>query len=290
MKLSIVIRCRNEAGGLTRVFEALRAQRCDFAWEVIVVDNQSTDNTRQLCAEMGAEIVSISQAEFTYGRALNLGISHARGELVLLLSAHAIPIGAQFLVGAVAPFEDPTIAAARCLMIGNPDQIASWYSSRNIRYASNEEQRAAETGTKWLGEYPTAGCCVLRRSVWETNPFDEQLEANEDKLWASQVLAQGHAIRCCAEAVWMYSRRRSPAAERNRRLREHVSLFRITGERPLGWWQFARLTTRAVAAAPWTAACQAVDKIRWYCCLVSVPMRAKVQAKSGSFQEFNQQH
>ena len=290
MKLSIVIRARNEAGGLASVFQALRAQRCDFAWEVVVVDNQSTDNTRELCEEMGAKIVSIAIEDFTYGRALNLGLRHARGELVLLLSAHAIPVGAQFLVNAVAPFEDSAVAAARCLMIGNPDQIANWYCSRNIRYLSKEEQQAAESGTKWLGEYPTAGCCVLRRSVWESNPFNEQLEANEDKLWASQILAQGHAIRCCAEALWIYARRRSPGAERNRRLREHVSLFRITGRPPLNWLEFTTLSLRALVAAPWVAARQAIEKISWYCCLVSVPMRAKADSKSGSFQEYNQPH
>ncbi|HMX28487.1 MAG TPA: glycosyltransferase family A protein, partial [Blastocatellia bacterium] len=83
-KLSIVIRCRNEANGLRNVFAALRAQQCDFDWEVVLVDNESEDDTRRIAEEFGARIVPITRREFTYGRAINLGVRESRGELVML--------------------------------------------------------------------------------------------------------------------------------------------------------------------------------------------------------------
>ena len=288
MKLSIVIRCRNEAQGLRTVCSALKAQLCDVPWELVVVDNESTDETKSVCEQFGGRVVSIGAREFTYGRALNLGIREARGELVLLLSAHSIPIGTHFLESALAPFSDPEVAAARCLMIGNPSQIAKWFEFRNIHYNSAEEQRAAESGTEWLGDYPTAGCCVLRRSVWEQIPFNEQLESNEDKLWASQVLSRGHSIRCCADAVWLYGRKRSLTAEWNRRLREHVSLYRITGRKPLSWPAFLGLILLAFAVAPWVALQHIFHQIGWNYYLVSVPWRAKNATPVGAFREFDQ--
>ena len=289
MKLSIVIRCRNEARFLADVFQALQAQRCNFPWEVVVVDNESNDNTLELCRTMGAKSVSIATTEFTYGRALNLGIRNASGELVLLLSSHSLPIGSSFLQDAIAPFDDSKIAAARCLMIGNSDQIAQWYRPRDIYYESSDEQSLAETGMSWLGDYPTAGCCVLRRRVWEEVPFDEKLEANEDKLWASKVLSLGYRVRCCSGAVWLYTRKRSKAAERNRRMREHISLYRINGRPPMSIAEFFFRSLRACFAAPWVALRHVLDNVMWNYTLVTIPLRAKKQPHTGSFHEFKSQ-
>jgi rhamnosyltransferase len=290
MKLSIVIRCRNECRSLSIVFQALKAQRCDFSWEVVVVDNESDDDTAELCRANGARIVSINKADFTYGRALNLGVRESKGELVLLLSSHSLPIGSHFLDQATQPFSDRNIAAARCLMIGNSDQISSWFQPRVLHYQNSEEQQKAESGSKWLGDYPTAGCCVLRRSVWEEVAFDETLEANEDKHWASKVLARGYSIYCCSEAVWLYTRKRSKAAERNRRMREHLSLYRITGRPPMSLTSFLGLSLRSCVAAPWVAIRHILDNLHWNSILVSIPLRAKKSAQAGSFREFNTRH
>ena len=143
--LSVVIRVRNEAKSLRRVLEALRVQRCSFAWEIIIVDNESEDETDELCKQYKANVIPITRKEWTYGRALNRGISNARGQLVLLCSAHSIPVGSYFLESAVAPFVDPDMAAARCLFGSNNEQTAEWYTARDIQYRSFEEQQKAES-------------------------------------------------------------------------------------------------------------------------------------------------
>ncbi len=141
--LSVVIRVRNEAKSLRRVLEALRAQRCSFAWEIVIVDNESEDETGELCKQYNARVIPITREEWTYGRALNRGINNARGQLVLLCSAHSIPIGSYFLESAVAPFADPDTAAARCLFGSNNEQTAEWYAARDIQYKSFDEQQTA---------------------------------------------------------------------------------------------------------------------------------------------------
>jgi glycosyltransferase involved in cell wall biosynthesis len=197
--LSVVIRVRNEAKSLRRVLEALRAQRCSFAWEIVIVDNESEDETGELCKQYNARVIPITREEWTYGRALNRGINNARGQLVLLCSAHSIPIGSYFLESAVAPFADPDIAAARCLFGSNNEQTAEWYKTRDIQYGSCEEQQRAESGQDWLVLYPSAICCVIRRAVWQQIPFDEHHESIEDKLWAREVLRRGYKIRSGVE-------------------------------------------------------------------------------------------
>jgi rhamnosyltransferase len=119
--LSVVIRVRNEAKSLKQVLEALAAQQCSFKWEIIIVDNESEDETVELCRAHKALIIHIRRDAFTYGRALNLGISKVLGKLVLLCSAHSVPGGPYFFESAVAPFVDPEVAAVRCI-IGSDKQ------------------------------------------------------------------------------------------------------------------------------------------------------------------------
>jgi rhamnosyltransferase len=281
--LSIVIRVRNEAKSLRQVLEALAAQRCSFTWEVIVVDNESEDDTLEVCKQYKTRVIRIGRDAFTYGRALNLGISKAQGELILLCSAHAVPVGSYFLERAVAPFADPEMAAVRCL---NGSQVVEWYKVRDIQYGSLEEQKAAETGTQWLMDYPTAACCVIRRSVWEQIPFDEYLEAQEDKLWASHVLSQGLKIRSCAEAVFVYTRQRRIIDKWRVMNRQYKALYRLTGYVPLSWPQFLRKVVRAALFAPLVAMRCFVDTVVSNAYLVIIPWQAKYPPRAGSLAEY----
>jgi dolichol-phosphate mannosyltransferase len=55
------------------------------AYEIIVVDNHSADDTRQVCAAAGA--VLVQQAQRGYGGALWAGFERARGEYILTMDA-----------------------------------------------------------------------------------------------------------------------------------------------------------------------------------------------------------
>jgi len=286
LRLSVVIRVRNEAKNLKRIFEALQAQRCSFNWEVLIVDNESEDETLELCRQYRARVIPIRREEFTYGRALNLGISQARGELILLLSAHSLPVGSYFLESVVAPFADPLMAAVRCLR-ADSDQMREWYKPQDIRYESPEQQRAAETGMAWTALYPAANGCVIRRSVWEQVKYDEELESNEDKLWASRVLGKGYKIRSCAEAVFVYTRQRRKLDEWRRHNLDHRALYRYSGYVPLSWSRFFLRITRAVILSPLVALRYVAETVIWNTYLVTIPWQAKTPPRAGSLSEFD---
>lgn len=287
MKLSVVIRARNEARSLRRVFAALQAQDFDEPWEIIVVDNESDDDTRELCAQYQARVVDVARSEFTYGKALNLGIAAAQGEFVLLLSAHSVPIGRRFLEAALAPFVDPLMAGVRCLYVGNSDQLLSWYQPLDIQYHSLAEQRAAQIGLEWTRLYPAATCCVIRRSVWQRVQYDEEIEANEDKLWASQVLALGYKVRACSDAVYTYTRSRNKHDVRSRNYREFRALYQISGYVPLSWTQFFAGVAKALINAPVIGVKHAVDTIVWKTNLLMIPRHAQSSSRPGSLKEFD---
>jgi rhamnosyltransferase len=288
--LSVVIRTRNEAQNLRQVLKALKAQRCDFQWEIIVVDNESDDETIRLCIEHEARIISISHDEFTYGRALNLGISNARGKLVLLCSAHSLPIGPYFFESAVAPFTDSRIAAVRCIVVSNDQQLREWYTDQDIQYGSYEDQKNVEAATEWISDYPSATCCVIRRSIWEKIPYDEHVESVEDKLWASKVLSEGFKIRCRSGAIFIHIRNRGRLELWRRRARGWKTFYRTRGYIPLSWSKFFFRMARFAFLAPLVAIKYFVENVMSDAFLVTIPWQARFALRPGSKPEFRKRN
>jgi rhamnosyltransferase len=284
--LSVVIRARNEAQYLRQVLKALESQQCNFQWEIIVVDNESDDETVELCKAYKARIISIRRDEFTYGRALNLGISNARGKLVLLCSAHSVPIGSHFFESAVTPFTDPRIAAVRCIVSSNYQQLGEWYTARDIQYSSYEDQKHIEAMTDWTSDYPSATCCVIRRSVWEMIPYDEHVEAVEDKLWASKVLSEGFKIRCRSEAIFIHIRKRGSLERWRKERREWRTFYRTRGYIPLSWPMFFFRIARFTLFTPLVAIKYFVQNVVLDAFLVTIPWQARFAPRSGSLPEY----
>jgi rhamnosyltransferase len=273
--LSVVIRTRNQAKSLRQVLEALEAQRCSFKWEIIIVDHESQDEIGELCKQYTARIIPIRHEEFTHGRSLNLGISKARGELILICSAHSVPVGTHFLESVVAPFTDPRMAAVRCIASIDKQQMGEWYTARDVQYGSLEEQKTAEAGIGWISNYPSATCCAIRRSVWEQIPYDEHLEFMTDKLWVSQVLSKGFKIRCRSDAVFIHVRKMGYIETWRRENRAYRDLYRSRRYIPLSWSKFLVRIVRFALLAPLVAIRYFVQNVVADVGLVTVPWQAK---------------
>ena len=285
--LSVVIRVRNEANCLLQVLQALKAQRFAGNWEVLIVDNESTDDSRANATEYGARVVGISQAEFSYGRAINLGVEQARGEIIVLLSAHALPLGSHFLQSCAEALSDENVAAAKCFDVHHWP-VREWYAPRDLEYSSEDEKQNAIKDPQWWSLYPIASCSVIRKSVWKEIPFDEALECSEDKLWASEVLKRGYRIRHCSEAMWLRLRRPRGRYRLSRLSREVSSTYRITGNRPLTWKRWCIKVALSVVKAPVVALRYMLNEMITNTVLVlSSRGKGRGNGESGSFREFD---
>ena len=285
--LSVVIRCRNEARLLEQVLRALALQECAFGWEVIVVDNASTDATQSVAREFGARILEIERDGYTHGRALNLGAAAAGGSLLLNLSAHSLPVGRHFLEDAAAPFQDSEIAAAMCMESGR-GLVAGWLDPIDIHWPSGHEPKTRHK--KLLSVLKmTNSALVIRRAVWEQTPFDERLESTEDKDWGMKVLAQGYKIRRCSEAVYVslvtWDRRTIIA----RRTRAALARYRITGEPPLTFRGYLGSVVKGIARIAGDAVMDVRDELALNTALLRVPRQAGKDPIVGSRPE-NEEH
>ena len=106
-KVSIIIRTKNEERWIEQCLKKIFDQNYDN-FEVILVDNNSKDKTLKKAKKFPVKIVKISK--FLPGKAINLGIKKSKGELIVCLSAHCIPINNDWLKRIVHALKDPKVA------------------------------------------------------------------------------------------------------------------------------------------------------------------------------------
>ena len=87
MKLSVVIPTFNDESTIAETLESVFAQRFDSTFEVIVVNDGSTDGTRSVLEKFTKRIRVIVQKNAGVAAARNAGIAAATGEYVVLLDA-----------------------------------------------------------------------------------------------------------------------------------------------------------------------------------------------------------
>lgn len=201
--LAIVIRTLNTASTLSRVLAAMRLGAGD---RLIVVDSGSTDGTLDLAHAAGATIIPIRAADFTYGRALNVGFAVAHTDWILALSAHTVPLRPDFLDlyrAAIRRRFQPNVAAA----VG---PVLASELDRTLPGGITHFELADFThGFGFGAGNPNA---LYRRARWQEHPFDEQLGGGEDLDWYLWALRQGHAIATVHAAEVRYISRRSMKA------------------------------------------------------------------------------
>src|SRR3546814_10908596 len=80
MDISDVGRTLNEAKWLPELLHAIADQEWgNWTAEVVLVDSGSTDATLDVARSFGCKIVTITKAQFTFGRSLNVGCDVASG-------------------------------------------------------------------------------------------------------------------------------------------------------------------------------------------------------------------
>jgi glycosyltransferase involved in cell wall biosynthesis len=189
--ISIVIRNKNEADALNTILAILTERYLGEYNEIIIVDNASTDNSRMIASNYGCKVVTID--DFSYGRATNLGMEKASSDFVLLLSAHAIPIGKSFFSSAVALFN-------------NNNNLAG------VRFVNSIDnyKRAIENDFKVLEPLKyglMTACSVVNKKVWLQYKFDEHLPFSEDKEWSERVCKNGFEIEDLDETFFYFIKR-----------------------------------------------------------------------------------
>jgi rhamnosyltransferase len=193
---SVVVRTKDCENIIGQTLKALFSQ--DYpGFELIVVDSGSTDRTLEIVQSFPCTLVRMEPNEYLSGKALNLGASHGRGEILVFLNSDTVPITANALRHLIDPFDDPEVMATFARQRPRPDAW-SW-----VRLEVNSAFPDAKESPPWIPF--AAPFAAMRRSAWEEHPFFEDQWGSEDTEWGYWARDNQKKIVYVKDALVMHS-------------------------------------------------------------------------------------
>jgi rhamnosyltransferase len=183
-KISIIIRTKNEERWIEQCLKKIFDQNYDN-FEVILVDNNSKDKTLKKAKKFPVKIVKISK--FLPGKSINLGIKKSKGELIVCLSAHCIPINNNWLKKIVHALKDPKVAGVYGRQ--KPLSYSSDFDKRDLFNLFGPEKKIQKKDTFFHNANS-----AFRKKTWKKIPFDEKTKHIEDRIWGNSVINKGYKI------------------------------------------------------------------------------------------------
>ena len=181
--VSIIVRTKNEEKWIGHCLSMLFEQ--DYKdFEVILVDNNSTDHTVAVASRYPLA-ASINIDKFLPGKALNDGIRVSCGKFIVCLSAHCVPKNENWLSTLLKNFEtDDRLAGVYGRQL--PTSFTDPVDKRDLLIVFGQDRRVQ------VKDYFFHNAnSMLRRSVWDEFPFDEEVTNIEDRVWGKAVTGAG---------------------------------------------------------------------------------------------------
>ena len=208
IELSVVIPARNEQEMISGQLDALIGQAWKGSWEVVVVDNGSTDATASIVEAYGRRdprvrlVSATDRAGINYAR--NAGIEAAAGRSFAICDADDI-----VAPGWVAAMGD---ALATAEFVTGPLEL----DRLNPRWLADSRGRGDERGlATFHGIFPTVhgNNMGMRRELWaRVGCFDEDVQGADDIELSMRVWIDGVAAEFVSDAMVHYRYRPEPRA------------------------------------------------------------------------------
>ncbi len=170
LKASIIIPMKNEENNIDSCLESILDNSFSRRnYEIICVDNGSTDRTVELAEKYATSIYCIPDKTISYLR--NYGAQKAQGEYLAFVDADCV-VGKAWLDAASVYFDNEKIVC-----FGSTPEIpvdATWVEKA---FHLNSTMKKDIQQVEWL---PSANIIVKKDVFWEIGGFNESLETCED--------------------------------------------------------------------------------------------------------------
>lgn len=195
MFVSVICPVYNASEYVTHLVDALANQSSeDATYEILVVDNGSTDGTVQFLRIYPVTVLCRTDIQSSYA-ARNLGIEHARGDVIAFIDADCTPQSDWLQTGVKALQIDPNVdLVAGKVSFRVPRKLPTWHVYDSLNNMDNELSVSR-------GHAKTANLFVRRRVFDEIGLFPEDVVSGGDVEWTSHAVRAGHRLRYCDDAV-----------------------------------------------------------------------------------------
>jgi len=213
MNVSVVIPCRNEERYIAECIESVIA--CNYPkeqLEIIVVDGQSTDATKETVVKLReryANIYLLDNPQQTTQWALNMGVKNASGDVIIILGAHAMMTG-DYIGSCVRILEaHPEVSCAGGVTENIYANGLSGIIGRAMSSRFGVGNAHFRTGTR-SGYVDTVAFGAYRRQIFEAiGYFDEELIRNQDDEFSYRMIKNGYKIYLDTDLKLLYHTRAS---------------------------------------------------------------------------------
>jgi hypothetical protein len=161
---AVVIPAHNEGGRIRKCLSSVVPAALDRGWEVIVVDDGSTDDTAEVARSEGIKVIS-NPVSLGVAAARNLGARSSKADIILFVDADVVPAPSTLHKLADRLLTDQDVHATA----GHPTSknlSSSWSAQLDAlrgSYVFYCDQSSNIVGFSAI----QSGCCAFRRSVFE---------------------------------------------------------------------------------------------------------------------------
>jgi rhamnosyltransferase len=194
--ISVLVPSKNGANCIRQCLDAVYSQDFDGTVEVILVDSGSTDGALDIIRQYPVKLYQIPPESFHHARTRNYLASLSSGKYLVYLSQDALPANNQWLRALISNFKDPQVAAVYGRHLPKPGStferkavLASTYGDYKI---VKDSTRKNELGYRCY-HFSTVNAAI-RREVWESIHFPEDLPVYEDVSISVELLNKGWRI------------------------------------------------------------------------------------------------
>lgn len=185
--ISVIIRTKNEERWIVPCLKRVLKQDVDDEIEIILVDNKSTDKTVVKARNVCPDLKLVISDDFRPGLALNDGIRASRGDYIVCLSAHCLPVNSSWLKTLKSNLKNESIGGVYGRQV--PLKYSDPIDKRDLLIIFGLDRRIQIKD----GFFHNANS-MIPRDLWERFPFDEEVSNIEDRLWGKKVIKAGYKI------------------------------------------------------------------------------------------------
>lgn len=197
--VSVIIRSRNEERWIGHCIQSVLDNI--YKPEIIIVDNNSTDNTLNIVKSFKQDpyLKSVTRSytnikiynikDYSPGKSLNFGVKKSKNNILLIISAHCV-------LKKIDINDVKTKLKKYKSIFGN--QIPTWNGkkiSKRYIWSHFGEKQSVNMFSKLENRYfHHNAVAVYEKKFLKSNKFDEHLTSKEDRYWANKIILKKHKI------------------------------------------------------------------------------------------------
>ena len=196
---TVVIRVKNEERWIGYAIQSVLDHLVKP--EIVIVDNNSTDKTIDIVkffaenpnlnneANNYSKIKIVNIANYSPGKALNLGVKNASKKYIMILSAHCI-LKKFNEINILKDLEKNACVFGNQIPVWNGKKISKRYLWSHFSNKKTKNMYSELEKRYFLHN----ALAVYKKDILKKFPFDENLTSKEDRYWASNQIESGYNI------------------------------------------------------------------------------------------------